>query len=115
MQLKSIDTLNKKNRAVLPAFLNLLMGATAIYVWWVVYRFLPTVSSWATYSLLSIEKGSHLGASLAFFFYDTPKVMMLLLSWYLASASSEVFLHLRKPALSFPGKVNLPAIYWLRC
>lgn len=79
MQLKSIDTLNQRNRAVLPVFLNLLMGATAIYVWWVVYRFLPTVSSWATYSLLSIEKGSHLGASVAFFLYDTPKVMMLLL------------------------------------
>jgi uncharacterized membrane protein YraQ (UPF0718 family) len=43
-----------------------------------VYGFLPALSSWATYSLLPIDKGSHLGSSVEFFLYDTPKVMMLL-------------------------------------
>jgi len=43
-----------------------------------VYSFLPELSSWATYSLLAFEKGSHFGASIEFFLYDTPKVMMLL-------------------------------------
>jgi uncharacterized membrane protein YraQ (UPF0718 family) len=36
------------------------------------------MSSWVTYTLLPLEKGSHLGASIEFFLYDTPKVMMLL-------------------------------------
>ncbi|MDA3916967.1 MAG: permease [Deltaproteobacteria bacterium] len=58
--------------------LNLLMGAIGIYLWWTIYRVLPDLSSWLTYNLLPIKEGSHLGSSVEFFFYDTPKVMMLL-------------------------------------
>jgi len=78
MKLKPIHIMNWEERSGLSAFLSVLIGATAIYIWWVVYHFLPTLSSWTTYSLFPIEKGSHLGASVEFFFYDTPKVMMLL-------------------------------------
>ena len=79
MELESTNTIKQEKRTGFPAFLSLLMGIASIYIWWVVYRFLPVVSSWTTYSLLSIEKGSHLGASVEFLLYDTPKVMMLLL------------------------------------
>lgn len=79
MELESINTIKQEKRTGFPAFLSLLVGIASIYIWWVVYRFLPVVSSWTTYSLLSIEKGSHLGASVEFLLYDTPKVMMLLL------------------------------------
>ena len=58
--------------------LNLLLGAVGLYLWWTIYHVLPKVSSWLTYNLLPIENGSHLGSSVEFFFYDTPKVMMLL-------------------------------------
>jgi uncharacterized protein len=79
MELKStIETLARENKVNIPVFFSFLIGATAVYIWWVVYNFLPALSSWTTYSLLSIDKGSHLGASVEFFFYDTPKVMMLL-------------------------------------
>ena len=57
---------------------SILAGIAGIYLWWVVYGFLPVISGWITYSLLHIRQGSHLGASVEFFFYDTPKVMMLL-------------------------------------
>ncbi len=57
---------------------TLLLGAVTVYLWWVIYHFLPALSRWATYSLLTIKEGSHLGASVEFFLYDTPKVMMLL-------------------------------------
>jgi len=57
---------------------NLIIGGSALYLWWTVYHFLPKVSAWLTYSLLPIENGSHLGSSVEFFLYDTPKVMMLL-------------------------------------
>ncbi|MBU1344740.1 MAG: permease [Proteobacteria bacterium] len=58
--------------------LTLLMGAAGIYLWWTIYRVLPDLSSWLTYNLLPIKEGSHLGSSVEFFLYDTPKVMMLL-------------------------------------
>lgn len=54
------------------------MGAAGIYLWWTIYRVLPDLSSWLTYNLLPIKEGSHLGSSVEFFLYDTPKVMMLL-------------------------------------
>ena len=58
--------------------LHLGLGALALYVWWLIYGKLGLFSSFVTYSLLQIEQGTHLGASVEFFFYDTPKVMMLL-------------------------------------
>ena len=58
--------------------LNLLMATIGVYVWWTVYRVLPDLSKWFTYKLLPIQEGSHLGSSVEFFLYDTPKVMMLL-------------------------------------
>ena len=58
--------------------LNLLMAAIGVYLWWTIYRVLPDLSKWLTYKLLPIQEGSHLGSSVEFFLYDTPKVMMLL-------------------------------------
>ncbi len=52
--------------------------AIGVYLWWLIYHSLPALSAWATYSVLPLQKGSHLGASIEFFLYDTPKVMMLL-------------------------------------
>jgi len=69
------DAARKENMAMA---LNLFMGAAGVVVWYLIYRQLPDVSQWLTYSLLSISQGSHLGHSVEFFLYDTPKVMMLL-------------------------------------
>ena len=57
---------------------TILAGLLGIYLWWWGYHQLPELSRWLTYSLLGIESGSHLGDSVEFFLYDTPKVMMLL-------------------------------------
>ncbi len=46
-------------------------------VWFVIYKQLPAFSEWLT-ALLPVERSSHTGEALAFFFYDTPKVIMLL-------------------------------------
>ncbi len=54
-------------------------GVVGIVAWWLIYGQLSLVSQWVTYTLLSIEKETHLGHAVEFFFYDTPKVMMLLL------------------------------------
>ena len=58
--------------------LYLFMGTAGVVLWWLIYKQLPGLSQWLTYNLLSLQQGSHLGDSIEFFLYDTPKVMMLL-------------------------------------
>ncbi|MBI9089400.1 MAG: permease [Desulfobacterium sp.] len=69
---------NKETWANFGLLATLPLCAIGVYIWWVIYHYLPDLSAWATYSILPLEKGSHLGASVEFFLYDTPKVMMLL-------------------------------------
>lgn len=78
MDSKAININNNGKRARMMMLFYLISGATGIYLWWILYRTLPKISSWLTYSLLPIETGSHFGSSVEFFLYDTPKVMMLL-------------------------------------
>jgi uncharacterized membrane protein YraQ (UPF0718 family) len=47
--------------------------------WFALYECLPALADWLTFSLIGLEKGSHLGESIRFFLYDTPKVFLLLL------------------------------------
>ncbi len=54
------------------------VGLLGFAVWYVVYRQLEPFSYFFAYSLVGLEKGSHLGEAIQFFVYDTPKVMMLL-------------------------------------
>jgi len=56
----------------------IVFGTVGIYLWWRLYALLPQIASTVTYSWMRIGRGTHLGASVEFFFYDTPKVMMLL-------------------------------------
>lgn len=42
------------------------------------YAHLERLANFLTYDLLGLARGSHLGEALAFFFYDTPKVLLLL-------------------------------------
>lgn len=46
-------------------------------VWWLVYHQLIPFSEWIT-ALFPVDRHSHTGEAIAFFFYDVPKVMMLL-------------------------------------
>ena len=70
------EIIHKKGGSAL--VLNFFMGAAGLVLWWLIYRQLPGLSKWLTYDLLPITQGSHLGHSIEFFLYDTPKVMMLL-------------------------------------
>jgi uncharacterized protein len=56
-----------------PAWVLLLAAA----VWWGLYQSLVPVSE-AIVAMLPVERDSHLGSALQFFFYDTPKVLLLL-------------------------------------
>ncbi|MBU0945282.1 MAG: permease [Proteobacteria bacterium] len=54
------------------------LGLLGLVLWYLLYTQLLPFSHFFSYDLLGFEKGSHLGDSIQFFVYDTPKVMMLL-------------------------------------
>lgn len=64
------------HRAILVKYL--LWGLAGGTVWWLVYLSLPALARLVTFDLLGLKLGSHLGAAVEFFLYDTPKVLMLL-------------------------------------
>lgn len=62
-----------------PGLMRWLLGMMGgLVVWWLVYGQLADFSSWFTYRILAMEKGTHLAAAVAFFIFELPKVMMLL-------------------------------------
>ena len=54
-------------------------GAALLTAWVLVYRALPGLAAWATYRAADLEPGTRLAASVEFFLYETPKVLLLLL------------------------------------
>ena len=61
-----------------PRWRKFLSAGAILISWFVIYKQLLPFSHFFTYSVLDFEKGSHLGGSIQFFVYDTPKVLMLL-------------------------------------
>jgi len=56
----------------------LWLGIAALVVWWLVYRSLAPFAAWFTYSICGLTKGTHLGAAVEFFVFESPKVLLLL-------------------------------------
>lgn len=54
------------------------VGLVGLAVWYILYNQLLPFSNFFAYHLLGLDLGSRLGASIQFFVYDTPKVMLLL-------------------------------------
>lgn len=46
--------------------------------WLLAYNFIQPLADWLAYGLLSLEPDSRLGEAVAFFFYDVPKILLLL-------------------------------------
>lgn len=57
--------------------LPVLVIALAV-MWWLLYGQLQNIADWFTYTVLGLSPLSHLGQSVNFFFYDVPKILMLL-------------------------------------
>ena len=60
-----------------PAWVWHAGAAAFVVLWFAIYKQLPAFSEWLT-GLLPVDRDSHAGEALAFFLYDTPKVIMLL-------------------------------------
>jgi len=54
------------------------MLAISAIAWFAAYNIIQPFADWIAYGLLSLPQDSHLGQSLAFFFYDVPKILLLL-------------------------------------
>ncbi len=68
------DNTKKQNTRVrLWALLAISLG-----LWIVIYSWLQPAANFVTYNVLKLSPSSHLGSSVAFFLYDAPKVLMLL-------------------------------------
>jgi len=65
-----------RNNFSLPVYF--IIGAAGLYLWWMVYAHLLPVASFLTYDLFKLHQGNHIGETVAFFIYETPKVLMLL-------------------------------------
>jgi uncharacterized protein len=68
----SLNT-NKLNRYKL--FITL---GISLAIWIILYYYLEAAADFISFDLLKLDPSSHLGSSVAFFLYDAPKVIMLL-------------------------------------
>jgi uncharacterized membrane protein YraQ (UPF0718 family) len=71
-----ICSIKEEKPAGLGRYLALLLPA--LILWGLVYHFLAPLASWLTYSLLGLAPQTRLASAVEFFFFDTPKVLMLL-------------------------------------
>lgn len=56
----------------------LLWGLPLLALWVGLYKILAPMARWLTHDLWGLAPGDHLAEAVAFFLYDTPKVLMLL-------------------------------------
>ena len=58
--------------------LGVLMGALLLIAWFGVYHYLAPARRWITYGVLGLTPCRHLSATVEFFVFEVPKVLMLL-------------------------------------
>jgi uncharacterized membrane protein YraQ (UPF0718 family) len=76
-----IRCFDKKNimKVLKNSLLNrLLIIVPTLIIWVVTYSFLKRFSEYCAFTIFKLTPGSHLSDAVSFFFYDTPKVLMLL-------------------------------------
>jgi uncharacterized membrane protein YraQ (UPF0718 family) len=68
-----------------------VLVAAAALVWWGAYNALQPLAAWLTFSLLGLAPDSQLGAAVAFFLYDVPKILLLLSGMIFAITTLRTF------------------------
>ena len=53
------------------------MAFIATLAWLFLYNIIQPLSEWISYDAFALARGSHVGEAVAFFFYDVPKIMLL--------------------------------------
>jgi uncharacterized membrane protein YraQ (UPF0718 family) len=68
----------------------------AVVIWLVAYNVIQPFANWIAYELFALPQGSHLGESLAFFFYDVPKILLLLSGMIFLISLVQTFINTQK-------------------
>ncbi len=68
----------------------------AVVIWLVAYNVIQPFANWIAYELFALPQGSHLGKSLAFFFYDVPKILLLLSGMIFLISLVQTFINTQK-------------------
>ena len=92
MQLNPTQTPQQKN----PDLRSWAFVTLAAVVWIFLYNLIQPFADWLTYGLLALPQGSHLGESLAFFFYDVPKLFLLLSGMIFVISLLQTFINTQK-------------------
>ena len=64
--------------------------------WFAAYNLIQPLANWFAYNLLALPQGSHLGEALAFFFYDVPKILLLLSGMIFLISLGQTFIDTQK-------------------
>jgi uncharacterized protein len=56
----------------------IVLLAGIVVAWIVAYQIIQPFANWLSYDLFGLKQGSRLGDSVSFFFYDVPKILLLL-------------------------------------
>jgi len=84
--------------------LSPLMLTIALLVWALVYALLEPASIWLTVGLFKLSLHTRLGASIQFFIYETPKVLMLLVGIVFAVGIVRTFFSAEKTRRMLAGR-----------
>ena len=68
----------------------------AAVAWIFLYNLIQPLADWLAYGLLALPQGSQLGESLAFFFYDVPKLLLLLSGMIFVISLLQTFINTQK-------------------
>ncbi|MBK6791081.1 MAG: permease [Anaerolineales bacterium] len=79
-----------------PELRSWTLVALAAILWVVLYNIIQPMADWLAYGLFALEHGSRLGESLAFFFYDVPKLLLLLSGMIFVISLLQTFIDTQK-------------------
>jgi uncharacterized protein len=80
------------------------LAGVAALAWLVAYNVIQPLADGITYDVLRLERGSHLGDSIAFFLYDVPKVLLLLAGMIFAISVVRTFFSPERTRALLGGK-----------
>jgi len=81
----------------------LYLGAATL-LWMALYRAIEPLSRWIAHTALGQPRGSHVGEAIAFFFYDVPKILLLLSGMIFVITVVRSFFSAERARLLLSGK-----------
>lgn len=76
----------------------------ATIIWLLLYNIIQPLSEWISYEAVGLARGSHAGEAVAFFFYDVPKILLLLAGMIFAITVLRTFFSAERARKWLSGK-----------